>query len=273
MGVKRTEMNETEGIQSSAKGGGKMLTEERQQEILRLVNQHQTITSQDLVEKLDSSESTIRRDLMDLEDKGLLWRIRGGAKARIKAGISDTDSHVGSRRHQNAEEKKAIAQFASRLIEPGDTVYIDGGTSTEALVDLIDQKDALYVTNAIFHASILSQKGLRVSIPGGQYKAVTEAVVGEEACEFLEKYNFSIGFFGTNGINDSGYTTPDLAEGLVKRQAVSRCARSYVLADHSKFGLQQHIRFAKPDQCVVLTTDQAKDIPENIEAICVSDHH
>lgn len=273
VGVKRTEMKKTEGIQSGTKGGSRMLTDERQQEILRLVNEHQTITSQDLVEQLESSESTIRRDLMDLEDKGLLWRIRGGAKARVTTGINDTDSQVTARRHHNAQEKREIAEFANRLIEPGDTVFIDGGTSTEALVDLIDQKDALYVTNAIFHASALSQKGLRVSIPGGQYKAVTEAVVGEEACEFLEKYNFSIGFFGTNGVNDSGFTTPDLAEGLVKKKAVSRCARSYVLADHSKFGLQQHIRFAKLDECVVITTDQGQEIPDGIDVIRVSDPH
>lgn len=271
MGVKRSEMNESEGKLNSRKGGARMLTEERQQEILRLVNQHQTITSQDLIEKLDSSESTIRRDLMDLEDKGLLWRIRGGAKARNTQGIADMDSRVASRRGHNAQEKREIAQFASQLIEPGDTVYIDSGTSTEALAELIDQPEAVYVTNAVFHANLLSQKGMHVSIPGGQYKAVTEAVVGEEACDYLDKYNFSIGFFGTNGISDAGLTTPDLQEGLLKKKAVSRCERSYVLADHSKFGLKQRITFARPGETTILTTSQAENVPDNAEVIRVDE--
>lgn len=270
MGVKRRKLNGNEENRAGRKEGVKMLTQERHQEILRLVNQHQTITSQDLIEKLDSSESTIRRDLMDLEDKGLLWRIRGGAMARTAAGINDNDSRVAARRTQNAQEKKEIARFASRLIEPGDAVYIDGGTSTEALVEMLDQKDAIYVTNAVFHANTLSQKGMHVSVPGGQYKAMTEAIVGEEACDYLDKYNFSIGFFGTNGISEQGYTTPDLQEGLLKKKAVSRCQKCYVLADHSKFGLIQRINFASPEQCTVLTTEKTEDIPDGIDAVFVT---
>ncbi len=248
-----------------------MLTEERHQEILRLVNAQQTITNQSLIERLDSSESTIRRDLLDLEAKGLLYRIRGGAMARKEQGLNDSDSHVTARRNVNGEEKRKIGEFASRLIEPGDTVYIDGGTTTEALVRLIDQKDALYVTNAIFHASLLSEKGFHVSIPGGQYKSVTEAVVGEEACEYLDKYNFSIGFFGTNGINDSGFTTPDLQEGLVKKKAMSRCQKSYVLADHSKFDLKQTIVFGKKDQASVITGTESEkcEKPADLDVIQV----
>lgn len=271
MGVSKREMNESDGFEEKKKGGAKMLTEQRHQEILRLVNSHQTITSQDLVDHLDTSESTIRRDLLELEGKGLLWRIRGGAKARQAAGLNDKDSRVSARRGQNAEEKKKIAAFANQLIEPGDTVFIDGGTSTEYLVELISQKEALYVTNAIFHANILSQKGLQVCLAGGQYKAVTETVIGEEACEYLDKYNFSIGFFGTNGISAEGFTTPELSEGMLKKKAISRCQKSYVLADPSKFGLRQRIVYARADQCTVLTTasDLQAGLPEELEIIDV----
>lgn len=234
-----------------------MLTEDRQDAIVQLVEQNQSMTSQQLMKHFDASESTIRRDLQDLENKGLLYRVRGGAKAKNFRGLNDIEAGVASRRVLNREEKEKIAAMAVRLIEPGDTVYIDGGTSTECLVKLIQEKDAFYVTNAINHARILSEKGLHVSIPGGQYRALTEAVVGEEACEFLDKYNFSIGFFGTNGICETGYTTPDLQEAMLKKKAVSKCAKSYVLADHSKYGLRQRISFAQPEQCTLIC-DAAK---------------
>ena len=147
-----------------------MLTEERHQKLLNLVNTNQTVSTQELVDHLDTSESTLRRDLLELESKGLLWRIRGGAKARNIAGMNDNDSRVSARRTHNAPEKKKMAEFASQLIEPGDTVYIDGGTSTEFLIEQIQQKDAFYITNAIFHANKLAAKGFSVSLVGGQYK-------------------------------------------------------------------------------------------------------
>lgn len=246
-----------------------MLTEERQQEIVRLVQSDQSVRNAELMSRFEASESTIRRDLLDLESKGLLLRVRGGAIAKKTYALSDTDSRVEQRRKENHDEKRKIAKFAADLIEPGDLVFIDGGTSTETLVQLLDQKDALYVTNAIFHARILAEKGLHVMVPGGTYKAVTEAVVGEEACEFLDKYNFSIGFFGTNGINETGFTTPDLQEGLVKKKAVSRCQKSYVLADHSKVGLKQKIVFAKPNECAVISSLDPSELPEGIELIQV----
>lgn len=248
-----------------------MLTEERHQKLLNLVNTNQTVSTQELVDHLDTSESTLRRDLLELESKGLLWRIRGGAKARNIAGMNDNDSRVSARRTHNAPEKKKMAEFASQLIEPGDTVYIDGGTSTEFLIEQIQQKDAFYITNAIFHANKLAVKGFSVSLVGGQYKGVTETIIGEEACEFLGKYNFSIGFFGTNGVSQSGFTTPDISEGMLKRKAISRCQKSYVLADPSKFHLQQRVTFANPEDCTVITTESADDLEGVIDMIALDE--
>ena len=80
------------------------------------------------------------------------------------------------------------------------------------------------------HARKLAAKGFHVHLPGGEFKSVTEAIVGEEALESLQKYNFTIGFFGTNGVDiEAGYTTPGLREAKVKEYAMKRCRECYVL--------------------------------------------
>lgn len=248
-----------------------MLTEDRHQAIQQLLETSRSVSTQQLMELLEASESTIRRDLLDLEAQGKLLRVRGGAIRKREINRQDRESEMDVRRHLNYEEKQKIAEFAARLIQPGDMVYIDGGTTTEALIEKIEEKDALYITNAFSHAKILSERGFHVSLPGGQYKALTQTLVGEEACEYLDKYNFSIGFFGTNGVNESGFTTPDLQEGLVKKKAVSRCEKSYILADQSKFGLKQRVVFSKPDQSTVVTgqSDVHEDWEESLHLLQV----
>lgn len=236
-----------------------MLTEDRHDAIERMLEQKRSVSSQVLMEKLDASESTIRRDLLDLEARGKLVRVRGGAIRRPDRLQQEKSLRSTFEEKLYQEEKRRIARYAVDLIQPGDMVYIDGGTSTEALAELITEKDALYVTNALSHAKILSDKGLHVSIPGGMYRSVTETTVGEEACEYLEKYNFSIGFFGTNGINETGYTTPDFQEGLVKKKAVERCDKSYILADHSKFNQKQRVIFSRLNQSELITDKAEPD--------------
>lgn len=96
--------------------------------------------------------------------------------------------------------------------------------------------------------------GFRVYLIGGELRAVTEAVVGEEALESLRKYNFTKGFFGINGISKkSGFTTPDVNEALVKKTALSQCLDAYILADASKFGRISAVCVAGLDQAVIVT--------------------
>ena len=101
----------------------------------------------------------------------------------------------------NLEEKKIIGKTAAALIRPGDCVYIDSGTSTSFLCDAVTEKEAVYVTNAVAHAKSLVVRGFKVFLIGGELKETTEAIIGETAILSLQKYHFSIGFFGTNGIS------------------------------------------------------------------------
>ena len=234
-----------------------MFTEERYNIILQELKNKGIVSVTELVKILEASESTIRRDLNALHSDGLLKKIHGGAVS-IGDNTSKHDYKVNVRKTLNIDEKIKIAKYAASLINDGDVVYLDAGTTTEALIDYIEAEDILVVTNGIVHAKKLLEKGIRTFILGGEVKEVTEAIVGSSAVDDLKKYNFSKGFFGTNGVNNKGgYTTPDVNEAMVKREAVKRCIEPYILADESKLEEVSFITFANiSDACLItLKTD------------------
>ena len=160
------------------------------------------------------------------------------------------------------DEKIKIAKYAASLINDGDLVYIDAGTTTEYMIEYITAKDATFVTNALSHAVGLARKGFKVYIIGGLIKSVTEAIIDSEAIISLSKYNFTKGFFGTNGLSsDRGFTTPDVREADIKNFAMRRCAKKFVLCDSSKFNKISKATFAAGSDITVITDK----ITENIK--------
>lgn len=231
-----------------------MLAKERFNEIIHIVEERQTVTVQELTELLHSSESTIRRDLTELHKRGKIVKVHGGATA-LDTEYKTKDSPILERQNLNIEEKMRIAKEAAERIQSQDFVYIDAGTSTSFLVDCIKEKNAVYVTNAFTHAKKLVQKGCKAFLLGGELKETTEAIIGVEAVETLNKYNFTKGFFGTNGVHrKSGFTTPDVREASVKRKAFYQCKERYVLADSSKLGKISSVTFGDFEDAVIVTS-------------------
>ena len=167
-----------------------MLAEERVKKILSIVDSEGSATMQQLIDALKISESTIRRDLISMDQKGLLIKVHGGAISN-KTSIRTQDEKVNKRETQNSEEKRLVASYAAKLINDDDFVYIDAGTTTASMIDYITAKRAVFVTNSFSHAKKLSDKGFQVYILGGEFKSTTEAIVGEEAVFALDKYNFT----------------------------------------------------------------------------------
>lgn len=231
-----------------------MLTEERFGKILAILENMGSVTVQQLMMELDASESTIRRDLTALDATGQLVKVYGGAIAKNTV-YNTKDDNVLSRKALHTEEKIKIAKYAAELITPGDFVYLDAGTTTEMMIDFITNKQAIFVTNALTHAKKLSQMGCTVYILGGEFKAVTEAIVGEEAVAALEKYNFTKGFWGANGISAKrGYSTPEIKEAMVKKKSMENCIDCYILSDESKFSKISSVTFASFESATVITT-------------------
>lgn len=231
-----------------------MLTEERYSIILEQVRKNKSVKLLELCELLDTSESTVRRDLTTLDQKGLLRKVHGGAISIDDSGFNLVEQDVEAKSKMFAEEKIAIAKFAASLIEDGDFVFIDAGTTTERMLDFILDKNVTFVTNAFVHAKKIAQKGFKVYIPAGEIKNTTEAIVGAECVSSLQNYNFTKSFMGANGISIlGGISTPDRNEASVKSVVVQNSKIAYVLADHSKFDQIASVRFAQFEQVKIIT--------------------
>mgnify|MGYP002624063815 FL=1 len=230
-----------------------MLAEERLTRITHLVNEQGAVSVPQLMEELDASESTIRRDLRKLDKMGRLNKVHGGA-LRIQNDYVLSDLPFAGRQTLHMQEKRAIAAHAARLIQPTDFVFIDGGTTTECLVEAITETRATYCTNSIPHAQHLLAKGCRTLLPGGEIKPVTEVLVGAETVNAIRRYHFTLGFWGTNGADlETGFTTPEFTEAAVKQISLEHTVRPYVLCDSSKFSKISLITFAEFLDATVIT--------------------
>ena len=231
-----------------------MLNSERHDVILKIVNEKGAVSVAELTEALGVSESTIRRDLLELSRSGSLKKVHGGATLTKKQFVSSEDT-VSDKQDKNIDEKRLIAKYAAEQISDSDFVYIDAGTTTLCMIDYLpDNLKASFVTNGISHAKRLSKRNFRVVILGGQLKSTTEAVIGFVAANNLQNYNFTKAFLGTNGITETqGFSTPDSEEAFVKAAAIDRSFASYVLADSSKFGKVSSVSFATVDRACIIT--------------------
>lgn len=230
-----------------------MLTETRQEEILRMLEQKGSVTVQELKDVFGASESTIRRDLNVLHKKGALIKVFGGA-VQTESRINTREEEVALRKEQSREEKLRIARYATSLIEPDDFIYLDAGTTTGYMIPYLTERTAMFVTNAVSHALMLAENGFRVILIGGELKAATEAIVGNEAYVNLKKYNFTKGFWGANGVNPmAGFTTPDINEAMIKECAMKHTQRPYVLCDSRKFHQVSPVSFGEFHAAQIIT--------------------
>ena len=231
-----------------------MLTEERFAKIVKIVNQEGTVTVLELAQAIGISESTIRRDLNQLDKLGRIRKVHGGATAVVL--MSDGhERNMQEKYSRNIEEKRAIAAYAATLVHANDFVFLDAGSTTEQMAEYLEENTAFYVTNGITLAQKLAARGFKTMLLAGRVKASTDAVIGMEAVSSLARYHFTRGFFGTNGITVAeGFTTPDLEEAANKRAAMEHCRQCYVLADNSKFDTLSNVSFGELGKAKIITT-------------------
>ena len=219
--------------------GDFLLEHERHQIIIDLLKEKNTVKLQELVELTKSSESTIRRDLVQLEKGKYLKRVHGGA-SRLQGMLQEPTMMEKS--SKNVQEKHQIAKYAASLVEEGDSIYIDAGSTNFEMIAYLP-KNIVVVTNGLMHIEKLLAKGIKTFLLGGYIKPTTKAMVGIGAIESLKNYRFDKCFMGVNGIHpEFGYTTPDQEEAVVKQLALSLSRDAYVVADESKFS---EVAFAK----------------------------
>jgi DeoR family transcriptional regulator, fructose operon transcriptional repressor len=235
-----------------------MYAEERQHAIAGLVAERGRVAVTSVAERFGVTTETVRRDLAILERAGVLRRVHGGA---VPAGAAFTlvETGLGERRGTRTEAKRKIAAAALDLLPGMDgSVILDGGTSTAALADVLPPDRRLYVaTNSVPIAARLSvTPGITLHLLGGRVRGITQTAVGDSTVRAMADLRVDIAFLGTNGISAAhGFSTPDEAEAATKRAMVTAAQRVIVLADSSKIGREQLVRFASVHDVDVLVTD------------------
>ena len=232
-----------------------MLKTERKQLILEELQEHHVVSLEKLVSLLETSESTVRRDLDELEAENKLRRIHGGAE--LPHSLQQEES-IQEKSVKNLQEKKLLAQKAVSLIKEQDVIFIDAGTTTAFLIKELSNKDITVVTNSIHHAVQLVEKQIPTVMVGGSVKMTTDASIGGVALNQINQLHFDRAFIGMNGVDENYYTTPDMEEGAIKRAIIDNAKQTYVLVDASKVGQTCFAKVAPLKRAVVITSKGQK---------------
>lgn len=232
-----------------------MYAAERQQWLIDRTRDRGRVDVAAVADELAVTPETIRRDLGVLERQGLVRRVHGGA---IPSDLLDFEPGVGQRDTRYGAEKERIAKAAVAELGNATTVLLDAGTTTSRLAGALPrERDLTVVTNSLPIASALAGRAnLHLRLLGGRVRGTTLATVDDWANGALADLTVDVAFLGTNGYSVArGLTTPDPDEGATKRAMLRAARRSVVLADASKFGADQFVRFGTLAEVDTLITD------------------
>lgn len=241
-----------------------MYAEERQDRVERIVSASGRVAVADLAREFDVTTETIRRDLAQLETRGVLRRVHGGAV--VASNSSRLEESVAARRDRNIEAKARIAQCAMSLIPSSfsGAVALDAGTTTGQVAEHLARwrPDAAHqtlvvITNSIAIASIVAENpDLEVNLLGGRLRGITGAAVGTSTLAQLSRIRPDIAFIGANGVHaEFGLSTPDQEESAVKTALTRGARRAVALADASKLGQETLVSFADLGDLDTLITE------------------
>jgi len=209
----------------------------RHEEILYTLEVAGRVSTADLETRLGVTAVTIREDLKFLEQKGLLARTRGGALARPGTGAEKALELTAM---TNRGEKQAIGSYAASLIENGQTVIVDVGSSTTALANAMtaDLHGVVVITNGLNIAmSLESLPGVSVIVTGGTLRPLQHSLVAPMGTLLLENLQADIAFIGCNGVDPQrGFTNTNIAEAEIKQAMLNSADRKIFLVDHDKIG-------------------------------------
>ncbi|QLB44882.1 DeoR/GlpR family transcriptional regulator [Mannheimia pernigra] len=233
----------------------------RHKKIIELVNQLGYVSTEELVVQMKVSPQTIRRDLNEMAENNLIRRHHGGAAAPSNTENSD----YTHRKQFFSQEKNAIAQQVAKLIPNGSSIFLDIGTTSEAVaLALLSHKNLKVVTNNLNAAHILMKNPeCQITVAGGNLRS-DGGLIGEETVRFINQFRLDFCILGISAVDlDGSMLDYDYHEVQVKR-ALMECARQVVLvADHSKFSRNAIVRLGNIKEVNYLFTDT--DLPLELQ--------
>jgi DeoR/GlpR family transcriptional regulator of sugar metabolism len=212
----------------------------------------------DLAEKLGVSEVTIRRDIDELSEQGLVAKVHGGVTTTKFSTTVEPEFSSTSQRETAA--KKAIAREAATLVKPGQAVALMGGSTVFALAqELLDIEQLTIVTNSVPIFRQLSKeeskKNWTVVLAGGE-RTPTDSLVGPLAEQAFAMFNFDMAFMGTHGMDSvGGFSSPNMLEAEVNRRVIASTRETVVLADHTKWNVRGFSSFGPLSSASVVVVD------------------
>lgn len=242
-----------------------MVSNFRQREILDLARKDGKVTVDGLAELYDVTVQTIRRDLSELADSGRLERVHGGAV--VPSGV--VNILYDERRRLNEDGKKAIAEMCARAIPDGASVFMNIGTSTEAVAHaLMDHENLLVVTNNMNIANILAgNQSCEIFLTGGVLRRSDGGLVGGLTADMVKQFKFDFSVLGCSAIDADGDLLDfDGQEILVSRTGIQRSRKVMIVADHLKFQRKAPLTICSLSDVDVLFCDAP--LPETLLKDC-----
>ena len=230
-------------------------TRQRRQQIVELLVQQGNVQVTDLVARFGVSAVTVRADLTHIESQGLATRSHGGANL-MRTPPEEHDIH--QKDTLNLPLKEIIGAHAARLVQPGDNIIIDSGSTTMTLARrLRGHRDVTVMTNGLNIAwELANAPGVRLLLTGGVLHKPSLSLHGNQAEASFNTYGFDTLFLGVDGLDlQFGLTTHHEAEAILNHRMVERARRIVVLTDASKFGRVSLHRIARLDEIHTIITD------------------
>jgi DeoR family fructose operon transcriptional repressor len=235
----------------------------RQLKIRELLEGREFIDLETLCRELDASDSSIRRDLIALESEGVLKRVYGGALA-IEARDHDLDFTWQSMREREA--KRRIAARAAGLIEDGQSLILDGGTTVAALAREIMGRPLHVITNSLAIADVFADsRQIELTLTGGYLYPRLRAMVGPLCEQMLEGVTADVLVMGIGGVTEAGFSNNNSLVVGSERKMIEVSRKVIVLADHTKFGRGAMIPLAPLDVADILVSD--KDLAPGFQSL------
>jgi DeoR family transcriptional regulator, aga operon transcriptional repressor len=233
-----------------------LLNEERRRAILEILNRDGRVLVLDLARRFETSQVTIRKDLEELHAHALIHRTHGGALPAREGALEDPTLREKEKLHR--KEKLRIAQTAAGMVQEGQVVILDSGTTTTAIAHSLRHFHHLtVVTNAVNIAAELSGTAVEVILTGGTLRKNSFSLVGPIAEETLHRLNADVLFLGVDGFDvQYGLSTPNLLEAKVNRVMVEVAKRTVAVCDSSKFGRRSLSLIVPPSALHQVVTDR-----------------
>jgi DeoR family transcriptional regulator, fructose operon transcriptional repressor len=234
---------------------------ERREQVARIVRERRVVRVDELSAEVGVSAATVRRDLAELEARGRLRRVYGGAVA-VESSLAEPGFDDKAELAQ--AEKQRIADAAFGLIKPDASVYLDGGSTVLALARLLVSTERLtVVTNSLRVASVLSAAGPRMILVGGEFRRRSQTSVGSMTRLMIEPLHVDLAFMGTIGVTvEQGMTTTDPREAQTKALVMANATQVVLLADSSKIGKVSFVEFGALQDVDLLVTDTGMRKPD-----------